>query len=194
MIEEIVIVLIAMTPLAGIRAAIPVAVMGYEMTIPAAYFLSVLGEFIPVFIILAFLGVVSQWLSHNFSFMRRFFDFLFEKTRRDYNGRVHKYGIFALFLFTGIPLPFSGAWTASLVVFLFGLPYWKSVFAIFCGILLAGINILIIMEMGIAVEKYHGPLAIAGFVALVSLIYFLYYRRNNNKKMPGSENSTTWRL
>ncbi len=182
MMEEVTTVLIAMTPLAGIRAAIPVAVIGYGMNLPTAYFLSVLGEFIPVFFIISFLGVVSQWLSRNFSFMKRFFDFLFEKTRRDYNGKVHKYGLFALFLFTGIPLPFSGAWTASLVVFLFGLPYWRSVVAIFCGVLLAGINILIIMEMGIAIEKYHGPLAVTGFVALVSLIYFLYYRRNNNKK------------
>ncbi len=181
MIEEITTVLIGMTPLVGIRAAIPVAILNFGMSTPYAYFLSVLGEFIPVFFILAFLGAVSKWLSFKFSFMRRFFDFLFQKTRRDYNGRVHKYGLFALFLYTGIPLPFSGAWTASLVVFLFGLPYWKSVGVIFCGILLAGVNVLIIMEMGIAIEKYQGPLALVGLIALASLVYFLYYRRNNKK-------------
>ncbi len=181
MTEELATILIGMTPLAGIRVAIPVAILNYGIDVPTAYLLSVLGEFIPVFFILSFLGGVSRWLSFRFSFMRRFFDFLFQRTRRDYNGRIHKYGLFALFLYTGIPLPFSGAWTASLVVFLFGLPFWKSVVAIFCGILLAGINILIIMEMGIAIEKYRGPLTFVGLVALASLVYFLYYRRNNKK-------------
>ncbi len=181
MTEELTTMAISMTPLIGIRGAIPVAIMGYEMSIYSAYFWSVLGEFIPVFFILALLGRVSQWLSENFFFMKRFFDFLFEKTRKNYNGRLQKYGLFALFLFTGIPLPFSGAWTASLVVFLFGLPYWKSVTAIFFGVLLAGINILIIMEMGITIEKYQGPLALLGIIFLSGLVYFLYKRKNEKK-------------
>ncbi len=175
-----------MTPLVGIRGAIPMAIFVHGMDIPTAYLLSVIGEFLPVIFIINFLGIVSAWLSKNFGFMKKFFDFLFAKTRRDYNGKVGKFGIFALFLYTGIPLPFSGAWTASLIVFLFGLPFWKSVTAIFFGVLLAGINILIIMEMGIAVEKYQGPLALAGFIFLLGLVYFLY-RRKSSKKISESE-------
>ncbi len=180
-INELATVLLAMTPIAGIRAAIPVAVFVYEMSIPSAYFWSVFGEFLPVVFILKFLGVVSLWLSSNCSFMEKFFDKLFSKTRRDYNERVHKYGLLALFLYTGIPLPFSGAWTASLVTFLFGFPYKKAVPVIFLGVMLSGINVLIIMEMGIAIEKYRGPLAVVGVVMLATLLYFLYYRRNNKK-------------
>ncbi len=180
-IDELATVILAMTPVVGIRAAIPVAVFVYEMSIPSAYFWSVLGEFLPVIFILKFLGAVSIWLSNKFSFMQRFFDKLFAKTRRDYNGRVHRYGLLALFLYTGIPLPFSGAWTASLVTFLFGFPHKKAVPVIFAGVMLSGINILIIMEMGIAIEKYKGPLAVVGLAVLASLLYFLYYRRNNKK-------------
>ena len=180
--EELTTMLLSMTPLVGIRGAIPLAIMVHEMDIYSAYFWAVLGEFIPVFFILKFLGVVSEWLSKKFSFMKKFFDYLFEKTRSDYNGRVYKYGLFALFLYTGIPLPFSGAWTASLVVFLFGLPYWMSVIAIFFGVMLAGINILIIMEMGIAIEKYRGPMVLAGVMMLAALAYFLYYRKNKRTK------------
>lgn len=180
-INELATVLLAMTPVVGIRAAIPVAVFVYEMSIPSAYFWSVVGEFLPVIFILKFLGAVSVWLSKKFSFMQKFFDKLFSKTRRDYNGRVHRHGLLALFLYTGIPLPFSGAWTASLVTFLFGFPHKKAVPVIFAGVMLSGINILIIMEMGIAVEKYKGPLAVVGLAMLASLLYFLYYRRNNKK-------------
>ncbi len=179
--NEIATVLLAMTPIVGIRAAIPVAVFVYEMSALSAYFWSVLGEFLPVIFILKFLGVVSAWLSKKFVFMDNFFNALFSKTRRDYNGRVHKYGLLALFLYTGIPLPFSGAWTASLVTFLFGFPHKKAIPVIFAGVMLSGINILIIMEMGIAIEKYKGPLAVVGLAMLASLLYFLYYRRNNKK-------------
>lgn len=179
--SEVATVLLAMTPIIGIRAALPVAVFVYDMSVPLAYFWSVLGEFLPVIFILKFLGVVSDWLSRKFVFMERFFNALFSKTRREYNGRVHKHGLLALFLYTGIPLPFSGAWTASLVTFLFGFPHKKAVPVIFLGVLLSGINILIIMEMGIAIEKYKGPLAVVGLAVLASLLYFLYYRRNNKK-------------
>lgn len=182
MINEIMTVLLAMTPLIGIRGAIPVAITVYEMSIPSAYFFSVLGEFIPFFIILAFLEPVSKWLSANFSFMKKFFDFLFEKTRGDYNGRVQKYGLFALFLFTGIPLPFSGVWTASLVVFLFGLHYWKSAVAVFCGTLLAGANLVLITQGGVSIQKYHGTQVLAGAIIFALFVYFIYYRRKVNSK------------
>ncbi len=182
-IEEIMTLLLAMTPIVGIRGAMLLALFVYEMDIYSAYFWSVLGEFFPVFFILLFLGVVSEWLSKNFAFMRKFFDFLFSKTRKNYNGRVEKYGLFALFLYTGIPLPFSGAWTASLVTFLFGFPRKKAMIAIFFGVLLSGINILLILKMGITIEKYSGQMMVIGLVALASLIYFLYHRRNNKKNV-----------
>ncbi len=172
---------LAATPIIGIRAALPVAILVYEMNPYWAYFWSVAGEFFPVFFILMFLKVVSQWLSDNFSFMKKFFDFLFSKTRRDYNTKVHRFGLLALFIYTGIPLPFSGAWTASLVTFLFGFPRRKAMPVIFAGVLLSGLNILIIMRMGVAIEEYRGPMAVAGFFMLASLLYFLYHRRNSKK-------------
>ncbi len=176
--EELTTMFLSMTPVVGIRGAIPLGLFVYEMNTYSVYFWAVVGEFFPVFFILMFLKVVSDWLSKNFSFMKKFFDFLFSKTRVEYNGRVQKYGLFALFLYTGIPLPFSGAWTASLVTFLFGFSRKKAMIAIFFGVLLSGINILLILEAGIALEKYRGPLTVVGVVALASLIYFLYYRRN----------------
>ena len=179
--DQLATVLLSMTPVVGIRAALPVAVLVYDMNIYWAYFWSVLGEFFPVFFILKFLGVVSQWLSLKFGFMKKFFDFLFSKTRREYNHRVHKYGLFALFLYTGIPLPFSGAWTASLVTFLFGFPHKKALPVIFCGVMLSGLNILLIMKLGVATHDYRGPITLLGIALLASLLYFLYYRRNNKK-------------
>lgn len=183
MTNEIWTILMGMTPIVGIRGAIPLALTVYQMDPWAAYFFSVLGEFLPVFYILALLDPISKWLSKNFSFMKKFFDFLFNRTRRDYKGRVEKYGYFALFLFTGIPLPFSGAWTASLVVFLFGMNYWKSVIAIFFGVLLAGLNVFLITQTGITIEKYHGVQRLLGITLFAIFVYFIYHRKkvNSNK-------------
>ncbi len=172
--------ILAMTPLVGIRGAIPLAILGYEMSLPLAYIVSVIGEFIPVFFILAFLGVVSDWLSRHSKIMKRFFDYLFEKTRREHNGKVGKYGLLALLLYTGIPLPFSGAWTASLIVFLFGLPYLKSVIVIFFGVMLSGVNVIILLETGVAIEKYQGPMALMGVIFLAGVAYFIYHRKKVN--------------
>ncbi len=182
MIEAVMTIILAMTPLVGIRGAIPVAITVHELSIPMAYVLSVVGEFIPFFIILAFLGPVSEWLSKNISFMKKFFDYLFSKTRGDYNGKVKKYGFFALFLFTGIPLPFSGVWTASLVVFLFKMDYWKSALAIFLGTLLAGANVVLITQAGRGIEEYYGVQALMGAIVFALFVYFIYYRVKVNSK------------
>ncbi len=184
--KEVATFLLSATPIIGIRAALPMAYFVFDMSIWYSYFWAVLGEFFPVVFILKFLGVVSDWLAKKFSFMDKFFQFLFSKTRRDYDSRVHRYGLFALFLYTGIPLPFSGAWTASLVTFLFGLPKRKALPVIFCGVLLSGLNIILIMELGIAIEKYRGMMMLAGLVMLLALISFMYYRRNSKKYVKSS--------
>ncbi len=122
--EEIVTTLLAMTPVVGIRGAIPLAIFGYEMDIYSAFFWSVLGEFFPVFFILLFLGVVSEWLSRR-----------------------------------------------------------KAMVAIFFGVLFSGINIILLLQMGVAIEKYRGPMTVVGLIALASLVYFLYHRRNKKKNV-----------
>ncbi len=182
-VAEVSTALLAMTPIVGIRGAIPMALFVYEMDVYAAFFWSVLGEFFPVFFILLFLKSVSEWLSNNFSIFKKFFDFLFSKTRRDYSGKVEKYGLLALLLYTAIPLPFSGAWTASLVTFLFGFSRKKAMVVIFFGVLLSGINIILILQAGITIEEYSGPLTLLGFVAFASLIYFLYHRKRNKQNV-----------
>ena len=45
----------------------------------------------------------------------------------------------ALFLFVGIPVPGTGAWTGTLAASLLDLDFKKSVFAIVCGVVLAGV-------------------------------------------------------
>ena len=52
-------------------------------------------------------------------------------------------GFLALVLFVAVPLPGTGAWTGCLASWLLGLERKKSILAIACGVLIAGIYVLL---------------------------------------------------
>ena len=54
-------------------------------------------------------------------------------------------GLFvALFIFVGIPLPGTGAWTGTLAASLLDMNFKETIIAVICGVLLAGIIMLAI--------------------------------------------------
>ena len=54
----------------------------------------------------------------------------------------------ALFLFVGIPVPGTGAWTGTLAASMLKLDFKKTVIAVMGGVLLAGL-IMLVLSMGI---------------------------------------------
>jgi uncharacterized membrane protein len=130
-------VLIAMLPISELRGAIPFA-LGSGLSWQQAYGWAVLGNFIPVVPLLLFLEPISAFLSKRSDVCRRFFDWLFARTRR--RGRVvERYEALGLILFVAIPLPVTGAWTGTVAAFLFGVRFKYALPAIIMGILLAGV-------------------------------------------------------
>ncbi len=103
---------------------------------------------IPVFFILWFLEPVSNWLRKNFQIFDKFFTWLFEYTRKRHAKKMGVYKELALIILVAIPLPMTGAWTGSLVAFLFGVPYKKALPLIFLGVLIAGV-IVTLASIGI---------------------------------------------
>lgn len=146
--SQISVMIIGMTPIFELRGAIPVAIGAYKMSIAGAYFWSVLGNMIPVIALVYFLEVVSNWLSKNFIVWKKFFDWLFERTRRKAADKIKKYGSWGLFFLVAIPLPVTGGWTGAAAAFVFGLNKLKSIGVIFAGILTAGI-IVTLLTLGV---------------------------------------------
>ncbi|UCE36523.1 MAG: small multi-drug export protein [Thermoplasmata archaeon] len=101
------------------------------------YIVSVIGNMIPIPFILLFFPWVEKKL-RRWKIFDRFFDWLFARTRKRTGKSVEKYEELALVLFVAIPLPITGAWTGSLVSYLFGLDRAKSIIFIFIGVLIAG--------------------------------------------------------
>jgi len=115
------------------------------------YLWAVVGNLIPVPLILRLFPWVERKL-RRFSSFERFFNWLFERTRRRAEGQVGRYKEAALIIFVAIPLPITGAWTGSLIAYLFDLEHWSSFFFISLGVLMAGV----IMMTIVLVSLYWG--------------------------------------
>jgi len=135
---ELVTVIVAALPISELRGSIPLALGVFHFSIGKAYFLSIIGNLIPVIPLLLFLESLSKWLSMRFNWAEKFFSWLFARTKKR-SKLVEKYGAIGLIFFVAIPLPVTGAWTGCVAAFLFGI---RRVWATLCignGVLIAGI-------------------------------------------------------
>jgi uncharacterized membrane protein len=173
--------LLAMTPIGELRAALPVALVFYRLNWLWAYFLSVVGNLVPVVFLLAFLGSISTWLSNHFVFFKKFFSWLFEKTRKKTGSKMNKYNHWALAVFVAIPLPLTGAWTGALIAFLLGMHFWKAFLSISLGVLIAGIVVLGLTSTGIAIEKYFGLPTLIVLTIIAGLSWIIYRKFKSSK-------------
>jgi uncharacterized membrane protein len=98
---------------------------------------------------------------------KRFIDWVLRLgTKR--KGFIEKYKLVGLTLFVAIPLPVTGAWTASLVSYILGLNFWHAFIAITIGVLCAGVVITILTLLGwIGAGIAIIALIILGVVAIV---------------------------
>jgi len=140
---------LAMMPIGELRFALPVALSIYDMNWALAFFVSIIGNLAPVVFLLLFLGPISKWFSHNFKICSKFFNWLFERTRKKSNSRIEKYGCLAIISFVAIPLPFTGAWTGAIVAFLFNIPFKKAFPLIALGVVIAGGIVLGLTQLGL---------------------------------------------
>jgi len=134
--------LIANMPIGELRLSIPFALSVYKLTAIEAYFWSILGNLIPVLFILWWLGPVSKYMMKRYGWCKRFFEWLFSRTREKFHHKYRKYGEIALVLLVAIPLPITGAWTGSVAAFLFDIPYRKAIVLISIGLMIAGLIVL----------------------------------------------------
>ena len=136
----------AMTPIGEIRAAIPLGLGVYKLNLYSVFIIAVIGNLIPAVVIIYILEPLSKLLMRKFRPANRFFNWLFNRTRRKYSKKFEKYSGFALAVFVGIPLPMTGAWTGALIAFVFGIPPKKAILDILLGIIMAGIIVTIIFK------------------------------------------------
>jgi uncharacterized membrane protein len=142
-------IIIASSPIIELRGAIPVAMGVFSFSWSKALFLSLIGNILPIIPIIWFLDKISDYLSKKFNFFNRFFNCLFEKTRKRTKNSFDKWGKWALVAFVAIPLPFTGVWTGSIAAFLFGIKHKDAFWLISLGAFLAGILVTTLTLLGV---------------------------------------------
>ena len=133
--EYLITFILSLLPISELRGAIPYG-LSQHLSLPGVLAIAIIGNFIPV--IPVYLGIqkVAQYLSGRYLWAKRFFDWLFARTRRKAKG-IEYSEFFGLAIFVGIPLPMTGAWTGAIAASLLGIPWKRAVLSIFLGILIA---------------------------------------------------------
>ena len=144
--KEYIVMLVGALPISELRGAIPLA-LSFGMPLGKAFWLSVMGNSIPVAPALFLLEPVSNRL-RRFKIWSRFFDWLFERTKKKADT-IQKYEALGLAIFVAIPLPMTGAWSGVVAASLFKIRFRYAFIAILAGVLSAGLIVSSLCQLGI---------------------------------------------
>ncbi len=141
--------LISMLPIIELRGAIPVS-QAWDLPLLQSYIICIIGNMIPVPFIYLFARKVLEW-GQDKPVIGKLFTWCVEKGHRGGEKLKEKAGkglFYALFIFVAIPLPGTGAWTGTLAASFLDMGFKKSVIAVLCGVLVAGL-IMLALSFGV---------------------------------------------
>jgi uncharacterized membrane protein len=144
--KELIVVIISALPVVELRGALPIAINVFHMPWYWAYLLAVIGNMLPVPILLLFFESLVRVVS-KVETGRRLVNWVMERTRR-HGKLIERYERIGLILFVAIPLPFTGAWTGSIAAFLMGMKFKHSFLSILCGVLISGAIVTCLCLLG----------------------------------------------
>lgn len=141
------VLLVSMVPVIELRGAIPIGV-GLGVPKILALILAVFGNMIPVPFIYKFARTfLEAGQDSHIKWLKKFCKWFLKKGEKAGKKLLKKTGnsiYVALFFFVGIPLPGTGVWTGTLAAALLDLDFKKTITAIMCSVLLAGLIIFLI--------------------------------------------------
>jgi uncharacterized membrane protein len=138
-----------MLPLVEIRGAVPYAV-GMDLPLVPSIIVAIIGNMIPVPFIFLFARRILEW-GKDKKVIGPFFTWCLQKGEKGGRKLEEKAGkglYWALFLFVGIPVPGTGAWTGMLAASILDMDFKKSTIAALGGVLLAG-AIMLAASLGV---------------------------------------------
>lgn len=150
---ELAVVVLAMTPVGELRAAIPVGILGYHLPVWEVFLLAQLGNAVPVVLIYGLCDWWVRMMERRKGFFHRITDAVLRHTEEKMHGGMVKWGYLALVVFVAIPLPGAGAWTGTLGAYLLHIPLKKAFPYIILGNLIAGTIVTLAVTGGVAAFK-----------------------------------------
>jgi len=133
------VLIVSAMPISEIRGGIPLAIY-YGLNPISAYLVAFVGNLIPIPLLLLSLDKLMKFMMRMDGF-KGFYNRLIERVEKK-RDLIEKYGYIGLTLFVAIPLPITGAWTATLLAIVLNLKKVKSLLFISVGIGIAGLIVL----------------------------------------------------
>lgn len=147
----LIVFIVSMIPLIELRGAIPVGV-GLGLPEVLTLIIAIIGNLLPVPLIYVFARRFLEWgAAGKTKTLKKFCNFCLkkgEKAGKKLQDSTGESLYFALFLFVGIPLPGTGAWTGTLAASLLDLDFKKSIISVMAGVVCAGL-IMLLISLGI---------------------------------------------
>ena len=138
----------AMTPIGELRFAIPFAVFKAGIPWFVALPIAIMGNMVPVLLLVPGLDRLSRFLLSFPNPLGRFLTWRAERLRLTHTGRFQRYGAVALVVLVAIPLPMTGAWTGSLAAWIFRIPPRQAIPLIALGVVIAGLIVTALTVSG----------------------------------------------
>lgn len=133
---EIYVFFISMLPFIELRGSVPVGI-GYGLPFWEVYLISVVGNIVPILPILILFQPISKILM-RYNWYQRMYQWLYKRTVKKGKDNLDRYGALGLMLFTAVPLPTTGAWTAAFLATFFQIKIKYAFPAIAAGVIIAG--------------------------------------------------------
>lgn len=139
--HRVIIFLVSMVPVLELRASIPIG-FGFGLELWETLLLSITGNIIIIpFVVLMFTRVLS--IMRKIKFTVKLADFLETRVVKKAE-KVQNWIFFGLMLFVAVPLPGTGAWTASMIAGLLKLPLRKAFIPIAIGVIIASVIVTLV--------------------------------------------------
>ncbi len=133
--------LIAMTPVLELRAAIPAGVIA-GLDLRLVVIIAIIGNLIPIPFIIVFIRRIFKWMQTRSERLAKIASRMEEKADRK-KDKVLKYEFWGLMLFVAIPLPGTGAWTGALIAAMLDMQLKRAFPAIAAGVAIAAIIVTV---------------------------------------------------
>lgn len=141
--DELLVFIISLLPILELRGGLIAAAL-LDINFLVAFPICVIGNMLPIPFVLLFIRKIFDVLKKTKLFSKMV-NKLDERAKEKANSKsMQKYKAWGLFIFVGIPLPGTGAWTGALIADVLDIRMKRSLPIITLGVIVAGIIISLI--------------------------------------------------
>eukprot|EP00892_Ulva_mutabilis_P010200 jgi/Ulvmu1/7552/UM037_0096.1 len=145
--DSVVVFVLASLPIIELRGAVPVGISILGLSPPLAYLLAVMGNMVPVPLILLGLQPLFH-ASTGLPPLYRLLEGILQRARKQTKQMDESTIFMGLAYFVAVPLPGTGAWSGAIAAYVLDVPFWPAVMSNFIGVCCAGALVTMLTCMG----------------------------------------------